>query len=100
MNAAAPAMRTAVKAGIAASVLAELCTAPLALYAGAWSRLSGLLLGLSIMAAPLLLPLAGTAIVAAWARGCCSSRPRSGCCCSACARDPEKKRPAAIRGGP
>lgn len=76
-------MRTAVKAGIAASVLAALCTAPLALYAGAWSRLSGLLLGLSIMATPLLLPLAGisaalalgrrgragAAIAVAWAPG-------------------------------
>lgn len=74
-------MRTAVKVGIAASVLAALCTAPLALYVGAWSMLSGLLLGVSIMAAPLLLPLAGigaavvlghrgrsgAAIAAAWA---------------------------------
>jgi hypothetical protein len=44
-------MRSAVKIGIAASMLA----APSALYASAWSRLSGLPLGLSIMAAPLLL---------------------------------------------
>jgi hypothetical protein len=52
MQTQAPRTRAAARIGIAASVLAAACAAPVALYVGAWGLLYRPAVGLAIIAAP------------------------------------------------